>query len=326
MECVERNGSHHRIAHGVLLIEVSTHTAWLFIPPSAPFIHEQLHVVTWVILIHDGNVFLEYLFNTHTTLGNRPIILILIEVCSTSLRAIPSVAGVVVKRKTIHAVTNLLHCHFRPVVVVVARTRSNLVKTVAIEFTAISAIATIKVGIVFDTHIATATPAFVTNTDILHLPRFFASILLTKFRHWAILGCHVFHPLSRFLRTTATHIHADVWFTAQHFAEVQELVCTERIVFHRTTPVIIHHARTIFLWTNPIHPVVFISEAATRPTHHRNLDVLQSLKHIITIAIGVWNRRLRTDPKSTIDTSTKVLSKLAIDFFVNLILCLSRIQ
>ena len=79
----------------------------------------------------------------------------------------------------------IAHEHLCPIVVIVAGTAGNLEQAVAIVLATVGLIAAIKVGIVLRTHVATASPALVAHTDVLHFPRLFTAVLLTQlaFKH-----------------------------------------------------------------------------------------------------------------------------------------------
>ena len=80
------------------------------------------------------------------------------------------------------------------------------------------------------------------------------------------------------------------------------------------------------LWTDTVHPMILVSKATTWPTHHRHLDVLQSLQHIVAVTLSVRNLRVRTNPQTTIDTCTQVLSKLTVDLLIDFLHCIVHLQ
>ena len=47
LEYVERQGCDHRVAHGVLLVQVSGIGAWFNVPPCAPFVYEKSDAVSF---------------------------------------------------------------------------------------------------------------------------------------------------------------------------------------------------------------------------------------------------------------------------------------
>ena len=121
MENVQRECGHESIAKGVLLIEVSGNGAGLFVPPCSPLVNEQSDASLGVFLVHDGLVLLDYFLNLQT-FAQRPVVLVVVEVDGRAFRAVPTRAGVIMQTDTLHAVANLFHQHFGPVVIIVACT------------------------------------------------------------------------------------------------------------------------------------------------------------------------------------------------------------
>ena len=163
--------------------------------------------------------------------------------------------------------TNTVHQHLGPVVIVVAGSGSNLVEFVAIIVAAINRVTAEEVRVVFWAHVATAAPALITHTEVLYLPSLVATVLSAELSHRCIaVAGHVFYPLGKFLNGSRTHVSADVRLATQHFAEIQELVSTEGIVFDGSTPVVVLHLRTIFTWADSVHPVILVCETSSRPS------------------------------------------------------------
>ena len=100
-----------------------------------------------------------------------------------------------------------------------------------------------------------------------HLPSLVTAILATELCHRSVaIAGHVLYPFCQLLDSTRTDIATDVWLTANHLAEIQELVCTEGVVFDGATPVVVLHLRTLLARTDAVHPVIFVSEASSRPS------------------------------------------------------------
>ena len=163
--------------------------------------------------------------------------------------------------------TYTVHQNLGPVVIVVTGSRCNLVKLVAIVVTAIYRVAAEEVGVILRAHVATAAPAFVTHTEIFYLPGFVATVLSAELGHRSIaIAGHIFHPFSHLLYCARTHVATDVRLAAQHLAEIQELVGTERVILDGATPVVVLHLRALLARTDTVHPVIFVSEASSRPS------------------------------------------------------------
>ena len=193
------------------------------------------------------------------------------------------------ERKAVHLVTRLLHHRFRPMQIIFPRPASYLEQTVSVIVTTISLVAAIQVGIIFRTHVTAASPTFIAHTDVFHTPRLLATVLLAQLGHRAVLGRHVFHPLRRLLHRAAPHIHGHIRLALQQLAQVQEFMCTETVVLHGATPVVVHHTRTILFGADTVHPMIFIGKTTSRPTQHGYLQVLQGLKHIVPVTARIGN-------------------------------------
>lgn len=66
MEYIQTERSNKCITHRILLIEVTSYCARLFVPPSTPFINHQPDPFLWIIFIHDSDMLLNDLFNLKT--------------------------------------------------------------------------------------------------------------------------------------------------------------------------------------------------------------------------------------------------------------------
>ena len=219
-----------------------------------------------------------------------------------------------------------VHEHFGPVPVVVAGSTGNLVEVVAVIVAAIHGITAVEVGIVFGTHVATASPAFVTHTEELHLPCLVTAVLPAELGHRrvAVTG-HILNPLCQFFHSAASHVAADIWLATEHLAEVEELMCAEGVVFDGASPVVVLHLGALVLWSDAVHPVILVGKAASRPAQHRNLKGLQSLEHVLAVAVDVWYLGVFANPQSAVDAGTKVLSKLSIYLFMDFLGALGNV-
>ena len=199
VEHVEREGGHHGVAHGILLVEVPPYGAGLLVPPCAPFVEEQSDVLFRVFLVHNGAVPLEYIFNLEA-FAEGPVVLVVVELRGGAFRAVPSRYGVVVERHAVHEVANVVHQHFCPVVVVVAGARGYLVELVAVVVAAIDGVTPEEVAVVFGPHVSAASPRLVAYAEELHLPRLVAAVLPAQLGHGCVaVAGHVFHPFCQFL-------------------------------------------------------------------------------------------------------------------------------
>ena len=78
-------------------------------------------------------------------------------------------------------------------------------------------------------------------------------------------------------------------------------MCTERVVFYRSAPVVVLHLRALGLWTDTVHPVVLVGKAAARPSEDRYLQRLEGFEDIFPIALYVWDRGVFANPQTAID-------------------------
>ena len=211
----------------------------LLVPPGSPLINQQADVVLRILLVHDSLVLLDYLLDLQA-LTQCPVVLIVIEVDGRTLRTVPTGAGVVVQRDTLHAGTNLIHTNLGPVVIIVAGTRCNTIQTVATLIAQVGVELTELVAVVLRAHVTTAAPCLVTNSEVLYLPGFFTSVSTAQTGHWSIaIAGHILNPLCHLLNGTRTYVTRDIRLATQHLAQVQELVGTKRVVLDGATPVVV---------------------------------------------------------------------------------------
>ena len=239
MENVKREGSHESVAQSVLLVQVSGNGTRFLIPPGSPLINEQADASLGIFLVHDGLVLLDHLFNLQA-FAQRPVVLVVVEFGGRALRTIPSRASVVVETDSLHSVADPVHQHGCPVVVIVAGTGCNTIEVVFALVAKIGVKLAVLVGIVFRRHVAAASPCLVADTEVFYVPCLLSAVLTAKAGHRRVtVAGHILHPLCHFFHRAGTDISADIGFAAQHLAEVQELVGTERVVFDGAAPVIV---------------------------------------------------------------------------------------
>ena len=101
---------------------------------------------------------------------------------------------------------------------------------------------------------------------------------------------------------------------------------TETVVFDRTSPVIVHHLGTVFLRTDPVHPVGLIGKATSRPAEVGDFQLFQGVQHVVSVAPGIGNFGFGADPKPSIDTGSEMFGELAVDVFADLLVPLLRID
>ena len=72
--------------------------------------------------------------------------------------------------------------------------------------------------------------------------------------------------------------------------------------------------------------MVFVGEASARPSQHGHLQILQRLQHVVAIALGVGDVGLGTHPEPAIDAAAEVFCELAVDFLVDFLFALARMD
>ena len=231
------------------------------------------------------------------------------------------------QRNAVHTVAHALHEHLCPVPIVVAGAARNLVEPVAVVVAAVGGIASVEVGVILRLHVATASPTLVAHAEELHLPCLFASVLPAQFRHRGVaVARHVLHPFGKFLHRAAAHVAADVGFASEHLAEVEEFVRTEGVVLNGSAPVVVLHLGSLAARTYAVHPVILVGKAATGPSEHRHMQVLECAEHILAVAVDVGNRRVFAHPQTAVDARTEMFGKLSVDFLVYLMCALTGVH
>ena len=245
MEYIQREGCYEGIAKCVLLVQVTRNGAWLLVPPCAPLVDKQTNLTLGILLVHNGLVLLDHLFYLKA-LAQSPVVLIGIELSGRALRTIPTCAGVVVERDTLHTVANLIHTYFGPVVIIIAGTRGDAIEAVLSLVAQIGVELTELVAVILWSHVTTAAPSLVADAEVFYLPSLVAAILAAQTGHWRVaVAGHILNPLGHLLNGTRTYVTTDVRLAAQHLAEIQELVGAERVVLDSTTPVIVAQRWTL---------------------------------------------------------------------------------
>ena len=90
----------------------------------------------------------------------------------------------------------------------------------------------------------------------------------------------IFHPVLHLLYAAAADVAANIRRTVELFAQIEEFVSAEMVVFGDAAPVGIDHGRAAHAWPDAVLPVVLIRETTSRPAQHRHLDVAQRRDHI----------------------------------------------
>ena len=143
MEDVEAQRCNHRVAHRVLLVEVSRIGARLYIEPCAPLVKQEIHLLFRIIFVHDRDMLHDYRLDLDR-LAESIVVFLFVELGCRTLAAVPSLYGIVVQRNAVHPASDVLHQDFSPVIVIVRRAAGNLVKPVSAVVAAIGLVAVIQ--------------------------------------------------------------------------------------------------------------------------------------------------------------------------------------
>ena len=303
VEDVERHGRDDGVAHRILLEEMARGGAGLHVEPGAPFVQQQVDPALGVVGVHNDFVVSQHFFDLQG-LGDDVVVFSVREVRGGTF-VVPVRHGVVVERDGIGPATDFFHQHLGPVVVIVGGAAGDLVEAVAVEIAAVGRIAAVLVGIELRRHFAAAAPAFIADAEELDFPGFFAPVSGAPFGLRPIFG------------RAGSHVAGNVWFGAQHLAEIQELVGAERIVFEGAAPVGIDHPRTAFPRPDSVLPVVFVGEAAARPAQHGDTECPECFQHIQPVSVDVRDGRSGTDPDAVVDAAPEMLGKLTVNLLGN---------
>jgi hypothetical protein len=116
-----------------------------------------------------------------------------------------------------------------------------------------------------------------------------------------------------FLNAATADISGDICITAELFAQVQKLVCTEAVVFVYLPPEHVEYGFAFLLWSNCIFPVICVSEASAGPAKNRDVNFFEGFDDVISDAACVGNGTIGADPDTVIKTSAEMLCEMTIN-------------
>ncbi len=228
--------------------------------------------------------------------------------------------GIMMQIESIHMISRPLHHHLRPLKVISRGTGSDTEWLNVAHRMQKSGELPVLVSIIFRSHVTTTAPAFVTHSPEAHIPGIRPAMLLTQIRHGSGSGMvHVFPPPGHLLYRSATDITHNDSFGVQLPHQVHKLMRTNGIIVHHATPKGIDDLRTLLLWTDSVFPEVVVSKTSARPPKIGNPDSFQSLHNILAdpvLAVLI----LLPDP--IVDSTAKMLRKMAINMFIDSLLWL----
>src|SRR5690242_9048482 len=118
------------------------------------------------------------------------------------------------------------------------------------------------------------------------------------------------------MRSTGADVDGEVGLRANLVEEVHELVRSEGVWFNYAAPIGIECYGS--LRADAVAPVVFVGEAATRPTHVRHPQRFHCSDNIATDSAYVWNFGVRANPDAFVNTVAQVFGELPEEVAVNL--------
>ena len=171
------------------------------------------------------------------------------------------------------------------------------------------------IGINFGAHPAPTAPGFVAYAPVAHAEWFHRAVLdalpgeRAARRHVAVLD-----PIAHFARRTASNVAREIRLCANQPAQVDEFVRPEAAVFDVTAPMNVDALWAPFERTNSVAPVIIVCVAAARPAQYGNAQFLQGVNGLLAIAVDVGDRRIFSDPQTTIHAGSEVLRKVTVKF------------
>ncbi len=325
---VKRKTCYNSITHSIELIKEAGICAWLNIVPCSPFINYKVNSMAWVILAHNFTMACNKLFHL-ISFSNGYIVIINIKLSWWAF-VIPIACryGVVVKWETVSLSLNLIHNLISPMIIVYIRTAGNSVNLIILVIISYICIITLeKAAVIFGVHFTAATPAFVTYAEIFNFPRLLSAVFLSEWRHRRItVKGHIFNPFIHLFNSTWANIAVNISITAKLWAEFKKLMSAERVVLYNTAPVRIYHSFSSWLFADTVFPMIFISKASARPAKNGNTHFFKCVYNIASHTVDIGEFWILANIKTLINTSSKMLRKMAVNIFAYFAYFLIRIN
>ena len=319
VEGVEGERGHHRIAHGILLVEEAGIRALFHVVPGAPFVHHQAHAPFRIVTIHDRAVFFQQFLDKGGFQDGIRVFFVreVRGVDPAARRALRR--GVIVQGEPVHHPARFAHQRFRPIVIGARHARARAAGDLVYARTAVIAqiglVAPVFIRVVRGGHVAAAAPVFVAHAEIGDFPGRFAAVLPPPVRHGGNAWIRqVFHPLAHFLHRAAAEVAVDIGLAADLAAQLQKFVRAKGIVLRHAAPVGVHHGFARGFGPHAVLPMVFVGKATARPAQNAQADVAQGLHHVGAHAVHVGDGRVLAHVYAAIDAAAQVLGKVAVDF------------
>ena len=195
VENVQIQRSHHRITHGILLIQKSRIGSFFDIVPRSPFVYDQFYFMLRIVFAHNIQMAFDHRLDTKCRF-DRLIISLFIKTKCMAFFLPASRNGIIVHTDCIgKLIFDQAHHLIRPVKVIRIWSTADLIQFVVSVIAAVCLVTAVHISIKFRCHVAAAAPVFVSYAKIFYFPRFFSSIFLTQFCHrrFTVKG-HILDP------------------------------------------------------------------------------------------------------------------------------------
>ncbi len=223
--------------------------------------------------------------------------------------------------QTVHHPPGLPHQHISPLVILTVASAGDPVNPVPREVPHIGLITTIEIRVMLWSHVPSASPVLVADSEELQFPRLFPAVFPAEVGDRTLaVKSDVLDPFLHFPDRAASDVPADVGFALQLFAKVQKLMRTEMIILGHTSPMGVDHSRTVIAGAYAVFPVVFIGKTPPRPAENRDFYLFQSFHDVAADSPHVFNRTVLPCPIAVINAAPEMFRKMAVNIFIDRVL------
>src|SRR5699024_7639875 len=292
------------------------------VPPGAPLVEDESHLLMRVVVVHDGRVTGHQLLGEGGAgqgavplllgeLGRRPLVLpgpghrVVVQ-RDRLVRAGLAVGGLQALRGA--------HQRLGPGVVGAGRRVGAAGDLVAAVVAHIGGVLAGQRRVVLGAHVAAAAPGLVADAEEGHAPRLVAAVGASQGGHRGVVGAgEVLDPVAHLGHGAGADIAVDVGLGAQHLHQVHELVGAEGVVLDDVAPVGVDHAGTVLAGADAVPPVVVVGEAASGPAQVGDAQGAQRLDHVVADAAGVGDLGVLAHVEAAVDAAPQVLGEVAVE-------------
>ena len=180
----------------------------------------------------------------------------------------------------------------------------------------ISRIPAILSGVLLRCHPATTAPVFVSEAPVFDAIGVFAAVFATAVCQFGVsLIVTVLDPVCRLLWVPGADVGREIRLRANAFAVLEEFVTAKSVRFFggllgSLRPEEIPAARSVFLRTDAVFPVIIVRETAARPSQDGKFEVGEQLESVLAKSVLVG---AVTVPDTAVDTASQVFGEVAVD-------------